>query len=160
MGVSLLGAKGTSRHHMDTGSLGDSEICRAAQWGPFAPAGLCLAALGRSISVWGCEAPVLVQCASLKEARTKPLSCHPLSQHCHSSERCRFHQAPVQAVGGFPSFPLHQHLCSLLFSKGSPSEPGPHQHFGLGTCGSEPREPAARWHISTIRLFNLCFFRL
>lgn len=50
MEVSLLRAKGTSPRHVDTGSLGDSEVGRAAQWGPCAPARLCLAALGSSIS--------------------------------------------------------------------------------------------------------------
>lgn len=68
MGVSLLRAKGTCPHHVDTGSLGDSEVGHAAQWGPFAPAGLCLTALGMSISVCCRETPILVQCASLKEA--------------------------------------------------------------------------------------------
>ena len=68
MGVCLLRAKGTSLHPVDTGSSGDSEVGHAAQGGPFAPAGLYLAALGRSISLWCWEAPVLVPCASLRGA--------------------------------------------------------------------------------------------
>lgn len=68
MGVSLLRAKGPPPHHVDTGSLGDSEVGRATQQGWFAPARLCRAALRRSISVWRCEAPVVVHRASVKEA--------------------------------------------------------------------------------------------